>query len=158
MSKSIIFLVKWFLGNFYIHLTIFSGHTAPDHKLEHFTNLPSFLTCHNHANRNQCDQIGRLLKGLDSKFYFKSSPNIWKLFGHFEKHLKQKLLCPHFWQILNKLGYFLIHHQVTLITTQKMNKFQEDFFLNLKPSENTEQAVLGFQRPTVVWQFATSAT
>ena len=25
--KYIIFLVKWFLGNFYRHLAIFSGHT-----------------------------------------------------------------------------------------------------------------------------------
>ena len=30
MSKSIIFLVKSFLGNFYRHLAIFSGHTGPN--------------------------------------------------------------------------------------------------------------------------------
>ena len=29
VTKSIIFLVKSFLGNFYRHLAIFSGHTAP---------------------------------------------------------------------------------------------------------------------------------
>ena len=28
VSKSIVFLVKSFLGNFYRHLVIFSGHTA----------------------------------------------------------------------------------------------------------------------------------
>ena len=31
MSKSIIFLVKSFLSNFYRHLAIFSGHTGDDH-------------------------------------------------------------------------------------------------------------------------------
>ena len=30
MAKTIIFLVKWFLGHFYRHLAIFSGHTGGD--------------------------------------------------------------------------------------------------------------------------------
>ena len=66
--------------------------------------------------RTQRDQIGRLLKVLDNKFYFKSSPNIWKTVWAFWKalHLKQKLLCLHFRQVLNKLGYFLFYHLVTL--------------------------------------------
>ena len=33
----------------------------------------------------QCDQIGLFLKGLGDKFSYKSSPNIWQLFGLFEK-------------------------------------------------------------------------
>ena len=34
----------------------------------------------------QCDQIGRFLKALGNKFSFQCSPNIWCLFGYFEKH------------------------------------------------------------------------
>ena len=39
--KCIIFLVKSFLGNFYRHLAIFSGHTASDPQLSEVTVLPT---------------------------------------------------------------------------------------------------------------------
>ena len=35
---------------------------------------------------SQRDQIERFLKVLDNHFFNKSSPDIWKLFGHFKKH------------------------------------------------------------------------
>ena len=40
MSKAFIFLVKSILGNFYIHLAIFSGHTASDTQAN-----PSTIVC-----------------------------------------------------------------------------------------------------------------
>ena len=41
----------------------------------------------------QCDQIGRILKVLGSKFSFNTSPNIWWLFGLFWKPLIRSLNC-----------------------------------------------------------------
>ena len=39
VSKSIIFLVKSFLGNFYTHLAIFSGHTVYEPPIEQVNQL-----------------------------------------------------------------------------------------------------------------------
>ena len=56
VSKSILFLVKSFLGNFYRHLAIFSGHTVsrsnfslPKNKLS--INMPKLFTILNYDCR-----------------------------------------------------------------------------------------------------------
>ena len=56
MSKSILFLVKSFLGNFYRHLAILFGHT------------------------DQCAQIGQVFDLLSNTFSYKGSPSIMENF------------------------------------------------------------------------------
>ena len=70
-----------------------------------------------HMGRQQCDQDGRFLKVLVYKSCYKSSPNVWWLFGLFW----QTLLLIKNWrtlllgQLLKKLGYFLFQPLVTLL-------------------------------------------
>ena len=58
MLNSIIFLVKSFLGNFYRHLAIFSGHTA--HNLHLKTSIQEL---------NLIDRVRRVLTNSPTKFY-----------------------------------------------------------------------------------------
>ena len=66
----------------------------------------------------QCDQIGRFLKVLGNKITSEGSINDCQLFGLFWKtSLLFKTLKLHwlrFGQLLEKLGYFLLQHLVTL--------------------------------------------
>ena len=65
----------------------------------------------------QCDQIGQFLKDFGEKLRYKTSQNVWSLLGDFEKHQSlrsKKMLWPVFWQFLEKFGYFLFQHLVTL--------------------------------------------
>ena len=62
----------------------------------------------------QCDQIGRFFIVLGDKFCWKRRPNS-SFLGYFEKHhfpIKQLWLL--FGNYLKILGYFLLHHLVTL--------------------------------------------
>ena len=65
VSKSLIFLVKSFLGNFYKHLVTFYW----SHCLEMINSVVT-------ATYEQCDQIERFVKVLGYKFFNISCPNI----------------------------------------------------------------------------------
>ena len=69
----------------------------------------------------QCDQIGPFLKDRGDKFSYKSSPNIKLLLGFLENcEYSGKNGCGEF---LLKLGYFLIHHLVTLFRTSRLPRY-----------------------------------
>ena len=66
---------------------------------------------------DQCDQIGQFLEFLCNKFYYKSSPTDWWLFGQLWKALLLKSNWrSYFWgNFWNNLGYFTFQHLVTQI-------------------------------------------
>ena len=73
----------------------------------------SFVDCSSEDDNDdltprQCDQIERFLKVLSNKVSYKSSPNVWQIFGlfwklHFLKKLLLKLLFGISWKFF---GYF----------------------------------------------------
>ena len=69
----------------------------------------------------QCDQIGLFLKYFGYKFSSKNWPNIYSLFGYFEKyHFLSKNCCGYF---RTKLGYFLFKHAVTLFAGNIFSRY-----------------------------------
>ena len=83
------------------------------------------LQVYSHCPSAQCDQIGWFFKVLGDKLSFKSSPNIWWLFGVFWKHyFFGKTCCGYFFgQVYKKLGYFLFLYLVTLYPTPLQSRF-----------------------------------
>ena len=68
----------------------------------------------------QCDRIGLILKGLGSKFCYKSSQNTSHVLALYLKGVTFLIDCAvvTFWDnIWTKLGYFLFQHLVTLDRT-----------------------------------------
>ena len=68
----------------------------------------------------QCDRIGLILKGLGSKFCYKSSQNTLHVLAFYLKCVTFLIDCAvvTFWDnIWTKLGYFLFQHLVTLDRT-----------------------------------------
>ena len=84
---------------------------------------------------NLCDQIGRFLKVLGKIISYKSSPNIWWLFGLFRKtSLKSKHSYGYFFgQLLDKFGLLLIltsGHTVLVPPRYGLSLIQEASFWN----------------------------
>ena len=66
----------------------------------------------------ECGQIGRFLKVLRDMVSIKSSPNAWWIFG---LKWKTTLFMLNYWDyFLEKLGYFLIQHLVTLTISSNL--------------------------------------
>ena len=84
----------------------------------------------------QCDQIGRFLKVLCNKCYFKISPNICATFWGILNYITFILVS--FGHLLENLGYFLFHHLVTLCLQRTQDKFENYFesLFRLKDSVN----------------------
>ena len=129
MSKTIIFLVKSFLGNFYRHLAIFFWSHCLEACcvyplcakmrikvilwLDFFSPSYSLYSIGSERPRHcayvslpevgctQCCQIGLFFIVLGNKFSSKSSPNIRELLGYFEKcRFKIKNCCGYYLGIL----------------------------------------------------------
>ena len=60
--------------------------------------------------RHQCDQMGPFLEFLGNQFYFKSSPNVWWIFGQLWNHrfLKSNLVRLLLETTFKKLGLLFI--------------------------------------------------
>ena len=69
-------------------------------------------------------RLGNFWNFLATNFFYKSSPNVWWLFGHLWKPLlcESNFLGFFSGQLLQNLGYFLFQHLVTLPMTSTIAK------------------------------------
>ena len=116
------------------------------------SNSQTYLQIERQADRyDQCDQNGWFLKVLGDKFCSKSRPNDGPLFGHF---WKTSFFCKNcrcyclgnFWK---HLGYFLLQHLVTLVTT-KITAFSVSQF-------TTTFATSTSRGPTSTWALTSTS-
>ena len=128
VSKSIIFLVKSFLGNFYRHLAFFSGHTENNPHCQTSVCYGVYINTHHRRlsfdyNRKKTDlhyadnsfrPVWTEWPFSGNKFTYKRSLNIWWLFGLFLNITVQvQTVVATFWATSQKFSYFF-HHLVTL--------------------------------------------
>ena len=104
----------------------------------------------------QCDQIGQFLIVLGENFSYRSSPNVWLIFGLL---WKQPFLCVnccgHFLgNLWNFLGFFTLQYLVTLVLrlssyikhSIKLRRAQTDAWRNMNNIRGTNERLICYNQ------------